>query len=48
VDRTIDLPQAFDMFDKELARPISKHNREKEYPAVNVWTPISRHRWIMT
>ena len=29
VDRTINLPQAFDMFDKELAGAISKHNREK-------------------
>jgi hypothetical protein len=46
LERAINLPQAFDMFDK-LARPISRHNREKEYPAFHVWTPISRHRWIM-
>jgi hypothetical protein len=47
VSRTINLPQAFDMLEKDFARPISKHNREKEYPALHVWTPISRHRWIM-
>jgi hypothetical protein len=46
-DRTINLPQAFDMFDKKLARPVSKHNREEEHPAFDVWAPISRHRRIM-
>jgi hypothetical protein len=29
-DRTINLPQAFDMFDETLAGPVSKHGREKE------------------
>jgi hypothetical protein len=47
LDRTINLPQAFDMFDKKLAGPVSQHNREKEDPAFDFWTPISRHRWIM-
>jgi len=47
VDRTISLLQACDMFDKEFARPIRKHDREKEYPAFNVRTPISRHRRII-
>jgi len=45
--RTINLPQAFDMFDKEFAGPVSKHNREKVYPAFDFWAPISRHRRIM-
>jgi hypothetical protein len=34
-DRTINLPPAFDVFDKQLAGPISKHDREKEHPAFN-------------
>jgi hypothetical protein len=46
-DRTINLPQAFDMFDKKLAGPVSKHNREKEYPAFDFWAPISRHRRVI-
>jgi hypothetical protein len=29
LERTINLPQAFDMFDKKLAGPVSKHHREK-------------------
>jgi len=48
LDRAINLPQAFDMFDKELAGPVSKHNREKEYSAFDFWAPISRHRRIVT
>jgi hypothetical protein len=31
-DRTINLPQAFDTFDKKLAGPVSKHNRKKNIP----------------
>jgi hypothetical protein len=46
-DRTINLPQAFDMFDKKFAGTVSQHNREKEHPAFDFWTPISRHRRIM-
>jgi len=44
LDRTINLPQAFDMFDKKVTRPVSKHNCEKENPAFDFWAPISRHR----
>ena len=47
LDRTINLPQAFDMYDKKRARPVSKHKREKEHPAFDVWAPISRHRRMM-
>jgi hypothetical protein len=43
LNRTINLPQAFDMFDKKPARPVSEHDREKEYPAFDFWAPISRH-----
>jgi hypothetical protein len=32
LDRTINVPQALDMFDKKLARPVSEHDREKEHP----------------
>jgi hypothetical protein len=32
---------------KKLARPISEHDREKEYPAFDFWAPISRHRRII-
>jgi hypothetical protein len=47
LDRTIDVPQALDMFDKQLARPVSKHDREKEHPTFDFWAPIARHRRIM-
>jgi hypothetical protein len=47
LDRTINLPQAFDMFDKKLAGAVSKYNGEKEYPAFDFWAPISRHSRIM-
>src|SRR5438132_13883222 len=45
---TINLPQALDILDKQLARPVKKRNGEKEYPAFNSWAPISRHHSIMT
>jgi hypothetical protein len=45
-DRTINLPQAFNMFDQKLAGPVSKNNCEKN-PAFDLWAPISRHRRIM-
>jgi hypothetical protein len=35
------------LFDKQLARPINKHNREKEYAALDSWAPISRHHRTM-
>ena len=38
---TINLPQAFDMFDKKPARPVSQNNCEKENPAFDVSAPIS-------
>jgi hypothetical protein len=41
LDRTINLPQAFDMIDKKCARPASQHNREKEQPAFGVCAPIA-------
>ena len=41
LDRTMNLPQAFDIFDKKVAGPVSKHNREEEYPALEFWAPIS-------
>ena len=41
LDRTINLPQAFDMFDKKLAGAVSKHHRKKEYPAFDFRAPIS-------
>jgi hypothetical protein len=47
VDRTINRPQALDMFRKKLRGPVSKHNCKKEHPAFNAWAPISRHRRIM-
>ena len=47
MDRTINLPQAFNMFDEKLAGATSKHNREEEYSAFDVWTSIPRHRRIM-
>jgi hypothetical protein len=31
----------------KLARPVSEHDREKEYPAFDFWAPISRHRRII-
>jgi hypothetical protein len=46
-DRTINLPQAFDTYDKRLAGPVSKYNREEEYPALDARPPISRHRRMM-
>jgi hypothetical protein len=45
-NRTINLPQAIDVLAKQLAGPISKRNREKEYPAFNSRTPISRHNGL--
>jgi hypothetical protein len=42
-NRTINLPQAIDMLDKQRAGPVSKRNREKEYPTFDSRTPISRH-----
>ena len=48
LNRTIDLPQALDMLDKKLARPVEKRNGEKEYPAFDSWAPISRHHRTMT
>ena len=47
LDRTINLPQVFDVLDKKLAGPVRQDNREKERPAFNFWAPISRHRRIM-
>jgi len=41
LNRTIDLSQALDMLDKQLAGSINKRNGEKEYPAFDSWAPIS-------
>jgi hypothetical protein len=35
------------MFDEQLARPVSKHNCEKEYPTLTSWSSISGHRRTM-
>jgi hypothetical protein len=48
LNRTISLPQAVDILDKQHAGPVGKHNREKEYPASDFWAPIPRHDRIMT
>jgi hypothetical protein len=48
LDRTINLPEVVDMFDKKRAGPVNKHNGEKEHPAFDLWAPISRHRRIMS
>ena len=47
LNRAIDLPQALDMLDKQVAGPVNKREREKEYPAFDCWTPISRHQRII-
>ena len=47
LNRTINLPQALDMLDKQFAGPVKKREREEEYPAFDCWTPISRHQRIM-
>jgi hypothetical protein len=47
LNRAIDLPQAFDMLDKQFAGPVNKCERVKEYPAFDCWTPISRHQRII-
>ena len=47
LDRTINLSQVRDMLDQQTAGAVSKHNREKEHPAVDFRAPISRHDRIM-
>ena len=47
LNRAIDLPQALDMLDEELAGPVNKHDREKESSAFDSWAPISRHQQNM-
>jgi hypothetical protein len=47
LDRTINQPQAVDMFDKQRARPVKEYNGETEHPAFDFWAAISRHRRIM-
>src|SRR4029453_7723974 len=48
LNRTINLPQALDMLDKQLARSVKKRDGEKECPAFDSWAPISRHYPIMS
>jgi hypothetical protein len=40
LDRTVILPQAFDMNDKKRARPVGTHNRKKQHSAFDVSAPI--------
>ena len=47
LDRTINLPQAGDALDQQIAGAVSKHDREKEHPAADSRAPISRHGRIM-
>jgi hypothetical protein len=47
LNRTINLPQALDLLDKQLAGPVEERNGEKEYPAFDSRAPISRHRCSM-
>jgi hypothetical protein len=47
LDRTINLPQAFNVFDEKLTGPVGQHDREEKYPTFDFWAPISRHRRSM-
>jgi len=47
LNRTINFPQVLDVLDKQLARPVKKRNGEKECPAFDLWSPVSRHHRTM-